>query len=144
MGIKNKMEETSAGAVIFRELPTGRVFLLLHYPSGHWDFVKGKIEPGEKPLQTVIREAKEETGINDLVFVDGYEKIIQYNFQFEGNPIHKKVIFYLANTNKENITISHEHIDFVWLEFEKAMKKITFENAKKILLEANSHLAKTL
>ena len=60
------MEETSAGAIIFRENNSSRLYLLLNYPSGHWDFVKGKMEEGELPHQTVIREAKEETGIEDL------------------------------------------------------------------------------
>ena len=56
------MEETSAGAIIFREIDNSRIYLLLNYPSGHWDFVKGKMEKDESTHQTVIREAKEETG----------------------------------------------------------------------------------
>ncbi|MFB5611417.1 MAG: bis(5'-nucleosyl)-tetraphosphatase [Nitrosopumilaceae archaeon] len=136
------MNEKSAGAVIFRDSSDGIVFLLLHYPSGHWDFVKGKMEKNENPLQTVIRETKEETGISDLDFVDGFEENIQYNFQFEGELIHKKVVFYLAKTNTEKITISHEHLDFVWLDYKNALEKITYENAKLILSKANKLLAK--
>lgn len=136
------MNEKSAGAVIFRDGSDGIVFLLLHYPSGHWDFVKGKMEKNENPLQTVIRETKEETGISDLDFVDGFEENIQYNFQFEGELIHKKVVFYLAKTNTEKITISHEHLDFVWLDYKNALEKITYENAKLILSKANKLLAK--
>ena len=62
-------EERSAGVVIFLEKPEGIHFLLLNYPTGHWDFVKGKIEQGENNHQTAIREAKEETGISDLEFI---------------------------------------------------------------------------
>ena len=36
------IEETSAGIVLFRKENLKNLFLLLHYPSGHWDFVKGK------------------------------------------------------------------------------------------------------
>ena len=57
------IEEISAGVVIFRRENSRILFLLLHYPSGHWDFVKGKIEKGETFHQTAIRETKEETGI---------------------------------------------------------------------------------
>ena len=135
------MEETSAGTVIFRESDNSRLYLLLHYPSGHWDFVKGKMEEGESPHQTVVREAQEETGIEDLEFVNGLEEEIKYDFQFEGELIHKKVIFYLAKTKTEKITISHEHQDFLWLNFEDSIKKITYENARSILTKAEKLLA---
>ena len=136
------MNEKSAGAVIFRETSDRIVFLLLHYPSGHWDFVKGKMEKGENPLDTVIRETKEETGISDLNFVDGFEENIEYDFQFEGELIHKKVVFYLAKTNTEKITISHEHLDFVWLDYKSALEKATYQNAKSALSKANQLLFK--
>jgi len=136
------LNEKSSGAVIFRDTSEGIVFLLLHYPSGHWDFVKGKMEKGENPLDTVIREAKEETGISDLNFVDGFEENIEYDFQFEGELIHKKVVFYLAKTNTEKITISHEHLDFVWLDYKSALEKTTYQNAKSALSKANQLLLK--
>lgn len=138
------MEETSAGAIIFRETNQGRLYLLLNYPSGHWDFVKGKMEKGESPHETVVREAKEETGIDDLEFVDSYKEEIKYDFQFEGELIHKTVIFYLAKTNIEKIIISHEHLDFLWQDYNNALKKTTYENAKNILTKAENLLSETL
>ncbi len=132
-----KINEKSAGAVIFRKEQNGALFLLLHYPSGHWDFVKGKIEPEENLRQTILRETQEETGITDLDFLDGFEESVEYDFQYDGKLIHKKVIFYLAKTNTKKITISHEHLDFVWLDFEKAFEKTTYQNAKLILSKAN-------
>jgi len=124
------LNEKSSGTVIFRDTPEGILFLLLHYPSGHWDFVKGKMEKGENPLDTVVREAKEETGISDLNFIEGFEEKIEYDFQFEGELIHKKVVFYLAKTNTEKIIISHEHLDFVWLDYKSAFEKTTYQKCK--------------
>lgn len=138
------IEERSAGTVVYRNTSSGVVFLLLHYPSGHWDFVKGKMEEGESPRQTVVREAQEETGISDLEFVDGFEENIEYNFQHEGILIHKRVVFFLAKTITEKIIISHEHLDYTWLPFEQAYEKTTFENAKNILSKANKLLAEAL
>lgn len=133
------MNEISAGAVIFRK--NSRLqFLLLHYPSGHWDFVKGKIEVNENPNQTTIRETKEETGITDLNFVNGFEESVEYEFQYDRELIHKKVIFFLAKTNAVEIKISHEHLDFVWLEFKEALEKITYRNARSVLSKANQLL----
>jgi 8-oxo-dGTP pyrophosphatase MutT (NUDIX family) len=138
------MEEKSAGAVIVRYTSEGVMFLILNYPSGHWDFVKGKIEGKETLRQTVLRETKEETGISDLEFIDGFEETIEYNFQFKGEMIYKKVIFFLANTKTEKITLSHEHLDYTWLNFKDAKQKITYDNARSILSKAEQLLAKTL
>jgi len=137
------MNEVSAGVVIFRE-DSKLLFLLLYYPSGHWDFVKGKIEENENTHQTVVRETKEETGITDLDFVDGFEESIEYDFQYEGELIHKKVIFFLAKTSIEKIKISHEHLDYVWLEFEDALEKTTYQNARSVLSRANQLLVERL
>lgn len=131
------IQEKSAGVVVFRKEPSKKIFLLLNYPSGHWDFIKGKIENGESLKETAIREAKEETGIVDLDFIDGFKETIEYNFQIKDQVVHKEVVFFLAKTNTEKIILSHEHLDHVWLDMEKALKKTTYENAKRVLRKAN-------
>lgn len=117
--------------------PDGNRFLLLNYPTGHWDFVKGKIEQGETLHQTAVRETKEETGISDLEFVEGFEEKINYNFQFEGELIQKEVVFFLAKTKTHTVNVSHEHLDYTWLDYENALEKVTYQNAKNILSKAN-------
>lgn len=130
-------KERSAGVVVCMEKPDGNRFLLLNYPTGHWDFVKGKIEQGETLHQTAVREAKEETGISDLEFVEGFEEKINYNFQFEGELIQKEVVFFLAKTKTHTVNVSHEHLDYTWLDYENALEKVTYQNAKNILSKAN-------
>jgi len=123
-------EQKSAGIVLFRNASNKNEFLLLNYPQGHWDFIKGKVEPGETPHETASRETKEETGISDIEFIDGFEESVEYNFKFKNEDIHKTVVFFLAKTNEKKITLSHEHNDFVWLEYNDALKKTTFEMRK--------------
>jgi bis(5'-nucleosidyl)-tetraphosphatase len=137
------IKEKSAGIVLYLENPEGRLFLLLNYPTGHWDFVKGKIEQGEDEYQTSKRETKEETGISDIEFIDGFKENINYNFQFEGELIYKEVVFFLAKTKTETVKVSHEHLDYIWLDYNNAMKKITYQNARNILSKANILLQKT-
>ena len=133
-------KETSSGIILYNNEHDEKEFLLLKYPGGHWDFVKGKMEQSEQSMQTAIRETEEETGITDLKFVDKFREEISYKFFVNKEEIDKKVIFYLAKTNSIEIKISHEHLDFVWLNFENAIEKITYENAKIILTKANSLL----
>lgn len=127
------IEERSAGAVLFNETPNGRMYLLLNYPSGHWDFVKGNIEKGEAIRDTVIREIKEETGILDVEFVNGFEDRIEYYYQRNGELVHKEVVFFLAKTKTTSIKISEEHLGFTWLGFDSALKKLTYKNAKNVM-----------
>jgi 8-oxo-dGTP pyrophosphatase MutT (NUDIX family) len=138
------IEETSAGIVLFRKDNSEILFLLLHYPSGHWDFVKGKMEEGETAHQTAIRETQEETGITDIVFLEDFEEWIEYNFQFHGEPVHKKVVFFLAETKTKEVSISHEHLNYTWMDYQTAMEKTTFDNARSILAKSKSVLIKTL
>ena len=136
-------EEKSAGVVVYIKKHEKILYLLLHYPAGHWDFVKGKIEQGETHHQTVLRETYEETGISDLGFVEGFEEKINYNFQFEGELIHKEVVFFLAKTSTSTVKVSHEHLDFTWLDYKKALEKVTYQNAKSVLKKANNLLGNT-
>ncbi len=126
------LEERSAGTILYQEFPTGKMYLLLNYPSGHWDFVKGNIEKGENFRQTVVREVREETGITDIDFVDGFEDKVEYHYQRDGKVIHKEVVFFLASTKTNDVVLSHEHRDYIWLNFNDALKKLTYKTAQKL------------
>lgn len=127
------LEERSAGAILYRDSSEGKLYLLLNYPSGHWDFVKGNIEKGETFKETVLREVREETGITDVSFIDGFEDKVEYHYQRDGNLVHKEVVFFLAKTGTEHVEISHEHQGFVWLNFKDALAKLTYKNAQNLM-----------
>ena len=138
------IKETSAGIVLYRKENAKNLFLLLHYPSGHWDFVKGKMEKDETTHETAIRETKEETGITDIVFAENFEEWIEYNFKYQGELVQKKVVFFLAETKTKEIKISHEHIGYIWTDYNASMEKTTFDNAKTILTKAEKLISNTL
>jgi 8-oxo-dGTP pyrophosphatase MutT (NUDIX family) len=136
--------ETSAGIVLFRNISNENEFLLLNYPQGHWDFIKGKMEKKETPRETALIETKEETGISDIEFIDGFEESVEYDFRFNDEDIHKKVIFFLAKTETlQTVSLSHEHNDYLWLGYNDALKKTTYGNAKNVLSKANELLLST-
>lgn len=133
--------EQSAGVVLFRSIREDSLFLLLRYPAGHWDFVKGRKEPGETARQTAIRESEEETGITDMDFVKGFRQKIRYSYSCNGHIIRKQVTFFLARAKTSDVRLSDEHQDFVWTNYNQSMRRVTFRNARKLLYRANRHLA---
>ena len=136
-------KEKSCGAVVFRRHNGAAQYLLLHYGAGHWDLPKGKQEKNEKEEQTALREIKEETGIEDIEFVDNFRENVNYFFKRNEETIFKEVVFFLAEARTEEVTISNEHIGYAWLGYENAYKKLTFNNAKELLKKVNQFLFKT-
>lgn len=138
--------EISAGVVIFRKEGEKILYLLLHYESGHWDFVKGNIEEKESVEETVRRETKEEVGLGDLDIIEDFKESIKYMFTWppkdpKAERIFKIVTFRLAKTKIKVIKLSFEHIGFEWLPYKEALERLTFKNAKEILKKSNDHLS---
>jgi bis(5'-nucleosidyl)-tetraphosphatase len=133
------LREKSCGAVVFFKKSEVK-YLLLHYQAGHWDFVKGNVESGESEKDTVVRELREETGIADATFVENFREEIEYFYRRQGTTIHKEVVFFLIQTRKEEVKISYEHVGYTWLNYQHALEKLTFKNAKNVLQKAHDIL----
>lgn len=133
------MKEISAGAVVFRKNNETN-YLLLHYEAGHWDFPKGNVESGEEEKDTVIREIKEETGMEDIEFIEGFKEKINYFYRRDNQTIFKQVIFYLVKTKEKKVKLSYEHIGYKWLSYDNALKQITYKNSKILLEKAHRFL----
>ena len=142
------LHEKSCGAVVFFK-GVQVDFLLLQYEAGHWDFVKGNVEPNESEIETVFRELQEETGIIATQTIDGFRERIQYFYRRQGETVQKEVIFYLIEADTEKVQLSFEHVGYSWLDYNEALEKLTFKNAKDVLKKAELFLqehgfAKTL
>ena len=129
--------DKSCGVVLFN---SGKVLLLRHSSissrGGHWDFPKGHIEDGESEIQTALRELEEETGIAHTNVIDGFRDTINYIFSRGQEQIGKEVVFFLATTKESKVNLSHEHIDYSWLDFDSAFSRLTYDNARQILRNA--------
>ena len=135
-------KEKSCGAIAFKKQKDGSLkYLLLHYKAGHWDFPKGHQEKNEKEEQAAAREIKEETGIEEIEFVDNFRETIKYFYKKWEETVYKEVIFYLVQSASEEVKLSSEHIGYAWLSYEHAYKKLTFNNAKELLEKAEKFIS---
>ena len=133
--------ERSAGAVIFSIKEIKSIsYLLLQYSAGHWDFSKGNIEASEDESQAACREIREETGIENVEFLDGFKGKVQYYYRREQKLVHKEVVFFLAKTDSQKVILSNEHIAYLWNDYDNALAKLTYKSAKDILVQAQNFL----
>ena len=125
--------ETSCGVVLVN---FGAV-LLLQYPQGHWDLPKGHVEDYDVDRQsTMLRELAEETGISDVTLLDGFEERTEYTYRHKGKRREKEVFWYVAETETMEVSLSHEHRGYLWLDWDQALDTITHNETRTIVERA--------
>ncbi|MDO8522961.1 MAG: NUDIX domain-containing protein [bacterium] len=136
--------EISAGLVIYRNTREGIKYLLMYHGGGYWNFPKGKLEQSERGMDAAFREVKEETGLgkNDLVLKDQFRVTDRFFFFRDKKRIFKIVIFYLAQSRKQEVAVSEEHDGYGWFTYREALKILKHENNKNTIKKANSLLVK--
>lgn len=137
--------EVSAGGIVFRRRdgePTR--FLLIRDPYRNWGFPKGHLEDSETPAEAALRETVEETGLARLE-MHGPIKLIDWHFRFRGRRIHKFCHFFLFESPEgDPVPQESEGItDYRWLPIDKALKKLSYDNARGVLKRAGE-MARTL
>ncbi len=131
--------EKSCGIVIFSK-EEERQYLLLHYESGHWDLAKGHVENSESEEETALRETLEETSLT-VEILPGFRETIKYFFRKkDGEIVTKQVVFFVGEAKTKDVKISHEHIGFEWLPYDLALGRLTYKNAKEVLVKADKFL----
>ncbi|MAG78268.1 hypothetical protein CL616_02785 [archaeon] len=115
-------------------------FLLLRRFPGHWSFIKKSYQEIENK-EDFAREICKEQGINTLFHVKNFAETEEYFFKKHGDTVHKEVTFFIFETTEETITLaSADYMAYVWLEYERAIARITFKPEKELLKKAYDHL----
>ena len=128
------MEETkkidlTVGACI---VSGGKILLMHHTKLDKWLFPGGHIDPNETPDKAIVREVKEETGL-DFNFV-GFSELTQFPEEIEklALPFHANLhnvgdhdhycSYYLGTVNNPNFMKNHESKDLRWFDIQELLK----------------------
>ena len=130
--------DKSCGALLFIRKDAKLFWLVLQANSthgGHWDFPKGHVEGNESEIETAAREVYEECGLK-FNRIDTFREVITF---VPNNSIMKDVVFFLGEAQSSEVKfILDEMQDHRWLEYDDAIKQLTFENSKELLKKANN------
>jgi 8-oxo-dGTP pyrophosphatase MutT (NUDIX family) len=140
--------EFSAGGVLVK-LIRGRPMLAAIRPRGKpeglWALPKGKIDPGERPEETAVREVREETGVEGALV----EKLgdVRYTYTRRGGTrVFKVVSFYLLRAGSGRIDEIDEQMrvevdEARWLPLEEATRLLAYGGERQMAAKARDRFA---
>jgi 8-oxo-dGTP pyrophosphatase MutT (NUDIX family) len=130
--------EFSAGGVLVRRL-SGRWVMAAITPGGRpdglWALPKGRIDEGETPEATALREVTEETGARGRSL--GKLGDVRYVYTWDGERIFKIVSFFLVRYTGGRLgdiaaEFRHEIAVVRWLPLEEAPALLTYGGEKEM------------
>jgi 8-oxo-dGTP pyrophosphatase MutT (NUDIX family) len=107
---------------------------------------KGLVDPGEKPVETALREVYEETGVTaDVVTKLGDIKYIYTRTWAGGERVFKIVSFYLMRYRSGRIDdisaqMRIEVARAVWIKLEEAPRLLAYKGEKQMVRKAIEYL----
>ena len=119
-------------AYVFCQTDEGLRFLLLKRAKNKmyehlWQGVAGKIECDEKAWEAAIRELKEETGFRPLrMFVADH---VSRFYETHGDRVNLVPVFGIE-VDDANVTLSKEHCEFRWVDFDTAYSTLVWSGQK--------------
>jgi 8-oxo-dGTP pyrophosphatase MutT (NUDIX family) len=116
----------SSGVVVVNGAGSQRQLLLLRAYK-NWDFPKGLVEAGEQPFAAALREVREETTLQHLVFDWGQDYV-------ETGPYNKGKVarYYIARSDEREVSLPvnpnigmPEHHEARWVTYAEALLMVT-------------------
>jgi 8-oxo-dGTP pyrophosphatase MutT (NUDIX family) len=116
----------SSGVVVVNGAGSQRQLLLLRAYK-NWDFPKGLVEAGEEPFAAALREVREETTLQHLVFDWGQDYV-------ETGPYNKGKVarYYIARSDEREVSLPvnpnigvPEHHEARWASYAEALALVS-------------------
>ncbi len=107
---------------------------------GMWQIVTGRVEEGEKALNTALRELQEETG---LVPEHCWSlPMLTFFFDVRSNAINMCPVFAVQVKDGTNPVLSGEHITYAWLPHESARTRLVWPSHRKAVDLVDRYIVK--
>ena len=119
---------------------------LVGYSFDEFQFIGGHVEEGENPNDTIIREIKEETGINVKEKVEPFIKLTRYYKNYKGRDENRNSIiyYYAIRVNEEpkidKTTYTESEIRGNFTIRKIPLKDLVNEIRKDMLKDKHQHL----
>lgn len=139
--------ETHVGAVVYARHEGNIYVALVHDVFGHWTLTKGKIEKDEKEEKAIVREAKEELGV-DIKVEDKLGENSYETFHPEKGKLKKHIVYYLAEAPFEELTLENKEKkggldDVKWFKLAEILDLNFYDDILPIVTKAINLLVKT-
>lgn len=139
-GMDNPMGEkqTSAGGIIFYQDNNKKYYALILDAHDKWTFPKGKVNENENLREAALREIKEEIGLENITLYDKVGEIDVIVNEPNKKPVPKTIHLFLGETEKQDfkLTQAPEIKDAAWVEEDKVIDKLGYEQAKELFQRA--------
>lgn len=121
-------------ASVYRRRGDDIEFLIIKrvpHDGDFWQPVTGRIEEGETPKQTAIREVTEEVGIDVHLHVS--DELMRSEWLTEDGRKGIDILHAVEVAMDSEVILSEEHEDYRWLLIDDALKILKYDNNKKAL-----------
>ncbi len=135
--------ETKAGAIIYARQGEEIYMALVHDVFGHWTLSKGGIEKDENPEEGVVREIKEELGLEIIV----RDKIGENQYianHPERGKIRKHVVYFLAEAEYAEIKLEKSGglDDARWFKLKEILDLNFYDDIMPLITDAVKKISK--
>jgi N utilization substance protein B len=134
--------ETKAGAVIY-SMHEGDIYIaLVHDVFGHWTLSKGGIEKDEAPEEGVLREIKEELGLDIKVIEEIGNNEYVANHPEKGKH-RKQVIYFLAESEYKPLALGESGglDDAKWFKLKEILDLNFYDDILPLVTKAIKKIA---